>query len=113
VNNAVSRAAGLLAIAAFGIVLAWAFDASLTSALARAGLPRELVEATLAQKEKLAGIAIADGTPAETARVLRGAIGAAFVAGFRWVMGICAALALLSAASAWVMIEGKGARAKE
>lgn len=110
VNNAVSRAAGLLAIAAFGIVLAWAFNASLASALAHAGLPRELVEATLAQKEKLAGIAIPAGTGTETARVLREAIGAAFVAGFRWVMWICAGLALLSAASAWVMIEGKKAR---
>jgi hypothetical protein len=30
-----------------------------------------------------------------------------FVAGFRWVMLICAGLALLSALSAWVMI-GRG-----
>ncbi len=37
------------------------------------------------------------------------AVAAAFVSGFRWVMLMCAGLALLSAASAWWMIGGKTA----
>ena len=111
VNNAVSRAAGLLAIAAFGILLAWAFNASLGNALAGAQLAPELVSAVLAQRDKLAGIAIPGGTSAAHAQVLHAAIGAAFVAGFRWVMGLCALLALLSALSAWLLVDGKHAAA--
>ena len=107
VNNAVSRAAGLLAIAAFGIVLAWAFDAQLDAALAHVKAPPELLASVLAQRQKLAGIAIPAGTPANGAQALHQAIGAAFVAGFRWVMGLCAVLALLSALSAWLLIDGK------
>ena len=110
VNNAVSRTAGLLAIAAFGIVLAWAFNTQLDAALAGTPLPAELTAAVLAQRAKLAGISIPAGASAEAAQLLRGAIGTAFVAGFRWVMGICVALALLSALSAWVLIDGKQAQ---
>ncbi|MDB5804974.1 MAG: major facilitator transporter [Betaproteobacteria bacterium] len=109
VNNAVSRAAGLLAIAAFGIVLAWAFDAQLDASLARIKAPPELLASVLAQRQKLAGIAIPADAPAAVAQSLHHAIGTAFVAGFRWVMGLCAALALLSALSAWLLIDGKPA----
>ncbi|HEX4327796.1 MAG TPA: MFS transporter, partial [Burkholderiales bacterium] len=109
VNNAVSRTAGLLAIAVFGIVLAWAFDARLDTLVAQAKAPPELAAAVLAQRQKLAGIVVPTGAPAAVAQALRQAIDAAFVAGFRWVMGLCAGLALLSALSAWLLIDGKKA----
>ncbi len=107
VNNAVSRAAGLLAIAAFGIVLTAAFDARLDDALAPLSLPSGVVSAVLEQRAKLAGIAIPRDVPAAAAMALRGAIGSAFVAGFRWVMWLSAGLALLSALCAWLLIDGK------
>jgi EmrB/QacA subfamily drug resistance transporter len=111
VNNAVSRAAGLLAIAAFGIVLTAAFDARLADALASLSLPSGLASAVLEQREKLAGIVIPQDAPAAAAADLQRVIGHAFVAGFRWVMWLSAGLALLSAVCAWLLIDGKDQRA--
>jgi hypothetical protein len=106
INNAVSRAAALMAIAVFGIVVAWAFNASMDNALASLRASPELVESLSAQRSKLAGMVVPDGLPHATASALKRAIGESFVAGFRWVMLLSAGLALLSAASAWVMIDG-------
>jgi biopolymer transport protein ExbB/TolQ len=41
VNNAVSRTAALLAIAIFGIVMAWAFETDLHERLREAGVSQE------------------------------------------------------------------------
>lgn len=113
VNNAVSRAAGLLAIAAFGLVLTAAFDARLDEALAQLSPPAGLASAVVEQRAKLAGIVIPHDAPAAAAAALRQAIGNAFVAGFRWVMWLSAGLALLSALCAWLLIDGKFQRAAD
>ena len=110
VNNAVSRAAALLAIAVFGVLLAWAFDSALSRGLAGLALPPEPLAAVQAQRDRLAGIAVPAGIDAATASALRELVGASFVAGFRWVMLLCAALALASALSAWYLIEGRPRR---
>jgi EmrB/QacA subfamily drug resistance transporter len=96
VNNAVSRVAGLLAIAVFGIVLTRGFDAALQVGLA-SGIPADVVQSVMAQKAKLAGIQV-------TNEAARHAIDAAFVAGFRRVMWVSAGLAVLSALAAGLMI---------
>jgi EmrB/QacA subfamily drug resistance transporter len=103
VNNAVSRAASVLAIAVFGVVMAWAFDASLASSLRDAGAPAEITAFLQGERSKLAGAAMPPGVDAATGDMLRKAVADAFVAGFRRVMLICAALALLSALSAWFL----------
>ncbi|MGA7436796.1 MAG: MFS transporter [Luteibacter sp.] len=102
VNNAVSRVAGLIAIAVFGVVLTHGFDATLQGGLARMHLPRETVATILAQRARLAGIELPAG--AEAARRL---VDEAFVAGFRQVMLLSTALAALSALIAWLMIRDK------
>ena len=107
INNAVSRTAGLLAIAAFGIVLTWAFDATLARELARTQLPPEVVATVIAQGHKLAGIVVPDGLSESVRLTLKMAIGQSFVAGFRWVMILSAGLALLGALSAWLLIGSK------
>jgi len=107
INNAVSRTAALLAIALFGLVLTLTFNAALDDALRRLHAPARLVSSVLAQRQKLAGIVFPSGYPDATVSALRHAVDMSFVAGFRWVMLISAALALLSAASAWMFIEGK------
>ena len=61
------------------------------------------------QRSKLAGAEMPPGIDAASAAALKRAVAESFVAGFRWVMLICAGLALLSALSAWVMI-GRGPR---
>jgi EmrB/QacA subfamily drug resistance transporter len=112
VNNAVSRTAGLLAIAAFGGVLAGAFDARLDESIARAALPAPAVVAIDAQRGRLGGIELPPDLPPADAARAHAAIGEAFVAGFRRVMWASAVLALLSAVAAWLLI-GRGARRED
>ncbi|GLQ45944.1 MFS transporter [Dyella lipolytica] len=107
INNAVSRTAALLAIAIFGIVLTWAFNVTLSNELARLQAPAALVSAVTSQRARLAGMVIPSGYSASVTAALRHTIGMSFVAGFRWVMLVSAALALLSAVSAWLLIRGK------
>jgi hypothetical protein len=107
INNAVSRTAALLAIAIFGIILTWVFDITLNEELMRVQAPTELVSAVMSQRQRLAGIVIPDGYSASVTSAVRHAIGMSFVAGYRRVMLVSAALALLSAMSALVLIKGK------
>ena len=104
VNNAVSRAAAVLAIAVFGLVMAWAFDAGLGQGLHDIGASPEAAAFVRAQRSQLAGATLPPGADPAVAAALRHTINAAFVGGFRWVMLLCAGLALLSAASAWLLI---------
>ena len=107
VNNAVSRAAGLLAIAALGAVLAQVFEPRLHDALAQARLPAGVADAVYAQRSRLGAIAPPAGTASAVAAQVRDAVGHAFVAGFRAVMLTSAGLALASALSAWWLISGR------
>jgi predicted MFS family arabinose efflux permease len=104
INNAVSRAAGLLAIAAFGVVLAGVFNAGLVRELRSVDAAPEAVSTIMNQRQKLAGIELPEGNSAEETAQLKRAIGHSFVGGFRGVMLLSAALAALSAISAWFLI---------
>jgi EmrB/QacA subfamily drug resistance transporter len=97
VNNAVSRAAGLVAVAVFGIVLYRNFNASLDGALAALNLPTAVKDSIDEQRIRLAAIEL-PGSIAPTLRTaLQTAIARAFLDGFRRVVQICAMLALASA----------------
>lgn len=109
INNAVSRVAGLMAIAVFGILLATVFNRQLASELPKADAPPNVVSAIEDQRQKLAGIVVPGDLQQALATRIKGAIDSAFVAGFRWVMLACSALSLLSAVSAWLLISGKPA----
>jgi len=108
VNNAVSRAAGLLAIAVFGIVMAQGFDATLSRRLAERPLAAPLQAAVEQQRQKLAGIELPAGAAREETDAARAVIAESFVTGFRRVMLLCAGLALLSAFAAWRFIGARG-----
>lgn len=107
INNAISRAAGLVAIAIFGVVLAWVFNACLPDELQRVEAPVEAVSSIMTQRHKLAGAAVPSGLPDEMRIGLQRAIGHSFVSGFRWVMLMSIVLALLGAVSAWLLIPRK------
>ena len=104
INNAASRVAALLAVALFGLIIAVIFNRSLESQFARADVSPGVAEAVEQQRGKLAAIELPPSTDARDTALARQAIEEAFVTGFRWVMLISAALALASAASAWVLI---------
>lgn len=101
VNNAIARAAGLLAIAVFGVVLTMVYDARLVHELSSLQLPRDLIDAVLQQHDKLAGTVLPEGAPAPAAAELKHAIGVSFVSGFRRVMWVSAGMALVSALGTW------------
>jgi EmrB/QacA subfamily drug resistance transporter len=107
INNAVSRVAGLLAIALFSIVLLSTFNRSLDQRLTAIELPPQVRQQLDAQRVRLAGMDVSQGLNAETASALRTAIGLSFIDGYRVVMLTACGLALLSAASAAVLIEGQ------
>jgi EmrB/QacA subfamily drug resistance transporter len=109
VNNAVSRIAGLFAIAAFGLLMAGVFGADLDRRLTALKVEPALMQQVASQRDKLAGIDIpeADGKADE----LRAAVRISFVSGFRSIMLCCTVLALLSALSAALTIESSRAKA--
>lgn len=105
VNNAVSRVAALLAVAAFGIVMAQVFNRSLDHRLAELKVPAHAAQAVAAQRDKLGAIRVPSELGGRESESLRQAISGAFVAGFQCIMLLAALLAFASAAVAWSMIE--------
>jgi len=103
VNNAVSRIAGLLAVAVFGLVLTAGFNRALDRSLTQIELSPSLRQSVGMQRPKLAGAQIGDS------RVQRD-FDEAFVSGYHEVIWVSVGLALLSALSAQ-MIQSKKSRA--
>jgi len=101
INNAVSRVAGLLAIAVFGVVLTGVFVARVMPALDAAGLSAPARLAVERELPKMAGADLDAAAPLEPneREAARRAIDLSFVSAFRVVMLGAAALALLAAVS--------------
>jgi len=97
VNNAVSRVAGLLAIALLGIVMTSVFDRALEERLTALTVPPEAAQAVEKQRYKLAGIQLPSDLDPGARETLQHAIGESFVQGFRVVMILGAALSFASA----------------
>ena len=104
VNNAVARTAGLLAIAVFGIVMLQVFKHALDRRLVESKLPASIIRSVETQSTKLAAISIPQDLDLATKQFVRQAIDDSFVAGFRSVMAIGAALAGASNIIALTMI---------
>jgi EmrB/QacA subfamily drug resistance transporter len=107
VNNAVSRTAGLLSIAALGIVMTGVFARNFNARVQSVDLPPETRLALEAQTSRLATITIPDELQGATRQAIERAVAESFVSGFRIVILIAAALALASALCAWLLIEGR------
>src|SRR5262249_28590634 len=101
VNNAVSRIAGLVAIAVFGVVVARVFDAGMTAEMQHVALPVEARAAVDRERPKMAGVdvnAIAS-LPASRRDDVRNALDVSFGNAFRVSMLGAALLAVFAAAS--------------
>jgi EmrB/QacA subfamily drug resistance transporter len=110
VNNAVSRIAGLLAIALFGWLMAAVFEPALREGLQAASLPAGVADAVWEQRDKLGALHAPEGSTPEAAQAVRSVVEQGFVAGFRWIMGVSALLGVAAAAVAAFTIERRGAR---
>jgi EmrB/QacA subfamily drug resistance transporter len=111
VNNAVSRSAGLLALAVISVPLLHVFDRELERRLAAADLPASVVAEVRSQRMMLAGVTPPAGAAASERRAVEHATAAAFVAAFRFVAGAAAVLALAGSAAAALTIRGSKAGA--
>ena len=111
INNAVSRCAGLLAVAVLGILMVGLFGRGLDRRLAGSALPPEARTAMAAGREKLAALPIPAGLAAPAKAQARAAVDHAFLDGFRGVMLTAAGLAVLASLSAGRLIE-KGKKGK-
>ena len=105
INNAISRAAGLLAIAVLGIVMLQTFNHSLDRRLAKIDISAPARQSLDNQRIKLAAVIIPEEIPPPQRANLQQAIDEAFVDGFRRVMLVGAALA--SGIISWLLINGR------
>ena len=112
INNAVSRTAGLLAVAVLGIVMMHSFNNHLDGSLQTLAAGPEIKQTFANQRNRLAAVEIPKNVDPALAQSLRLAVEEAFVHGFRRVTGVAMILALLSALSVWLLIEGKTPRKK-
>jgi MFS family permease len=98
VNNAVSRLASLLAVAAFGAVLVTVFNQSLDQRLSQLGLSPDVRAQVDATRSQLAAAHNPDP-------MVQYAITESFLRGYRVVIWIATGLAIMSAVTGWLLIE--------
>jgi EmrB/QacA subfamily drug resistance transporter len=109
INNAVSRTAGLLAVAVFGLVMVAGFGRSLDSRLNSADFPADAKPVIVEQKDKLTDIDLSAIASEEARMASLAAVKGSFIAGFRLTCLLAAGLAFASAVCSGLLIEGKKA----
>src|SRR5215218_3593967 len=107
INNAFSQTAGLLAVAVLGVIMFVSFGSSLNDRLAALDLPPEARQQLQEEKVKLGAAEAPEDLDAAQRAQVEQAIDQAFVSGYRVVMLVATAMALVSAISAALLIEGK------
>jgi hypothetical protein len=114
-NNAISRVAGLLAIAILGLLLSHSFDAALQKWTRVLPVPREVLRDLEAQRGKLAGMQIPSALDPGMRAATERAIAESYVTGFRSVMLASAGLALAAALCAYLLVvaDTKSSRARK
>ena len=107
VNNAVSRVAGLLAVAVLGILVVQAFGSRLDHELSRLGVPAGTRAEIQTHRIDLAAVGIPPNTDPRLIPNIQRSIGSSFIFAFRAAMCLCAGLAVLSALQTilWIRAE--------
>ena len=108
INNAVSRTAGLLAIAVFGVVMLHAFSRQLVNRMNEIQVDEQLKHSIYEQRVKLAALEVPANADAGTREQVKKVVADSFVFGFRVIMFTAAGLALASGASSWFIIRRSG-----
>ncbi len=104
INNAVSRAAWLLAVALMSVLVLHVFNREVDRRLAAMNVGPDVTAALDAERVKLAAAEAPPSARASDRLAIRRAISLAFVAGFRQMALVAAGLALASALTAAAMI---------
>jgi hypothetical protein len=106
VNNAISRLAGLLAVAVFGLILSSVFNRSLERKMNSLGLPVATRNQIRSQRSRLAAAEIWDHNG-------RMAVAESFVAGYCVISWISAGFALASSAAAAAFVHARNQSGSE
>ena len=106
INNAVSRIAGMLAVALLGAIAVGMFGSALDQRMADLRVPAEVRRALENEVPKLAEAAVPPQVQGAKRQVLEQALNESFVRSFRVVMLIAAGLALVGALCAGLTIKG-------
>ncbi|MEO8574532.1 MAG: MFS transporter [Pyrinomonadaceae bacterium] len=107
INNAVSRTAGLIAVAAFGVVLVSSFESRFLADINSMQMPAAARDQLLAQAGQLGEIKVPNDLAEVQKKLVSQSIRNSFIGGFRVVTIISAVLGVLSSIVAWIMIPGK------
>jgi EmrB/QacA subfamily drug resistance transporter len=113
INNAFSQTAGLLAVAVLGVIMFMSFSGSLDARLADLNLPPEAKQQLEGEKIQLGAAQAPEGLDAAQSTNVDRAVDEAFVSGYRVVMLVAVAMALASAVSAALLLEGKKPKGSE
>ncbi len=105
INNAVSRAAGVLAIAIMGGIALSTFMNTLTASLDASAVPDEVRREVIATADRLGATDAPEGTSGEVVAVVDTAVAESFLQTFRLMMYIGAGLAWISALLAALLVE--------
>jgi EmrB/QacA subfamily drug resistance transporter len=97
ISNTLTRIASLLAVAILGLIIAHRFESTLSQRLSAAHVPSQARAALVANSDQLANDPLPRGLSASQKAVVTTAIADSYVDGYRWIMGTCAVLCLLSA----------------
>jgi EmrB/QacA subfamily drug resistance transporter len=109
INNAVSRIAGVVAVALVGLVTLFTFSHYLAGALAAAGIDAPIRNALLADSEKLAALRAPAGVTGKMSELLHGLIANAFIDSYRAGMLVAAVVAVVACLLAVLYLPGRGA----
>jgi len=107
VNNAVSRTAGVLAVAILGSVALFTFSLSVANRIADLNLPAEVESDVLSQTANLGDATAPESVPSDLEPEVNQALRLGFLDTFQLVMFINAGLAFFSAAMAAVLVENR------
>jgi EmrB/QacA subfamily drug resistance transporter len=113
INNAVSRIAGMLAVALLGAFAVGTFGSALDARLTELQVTSHIRDALKAEVPKLAEAQVPSHVQGEQRLVLERALEESFVRSFRLTMVASAGVALLSALCAWITtapLAGRGTR---
>lgn len=107
INNAVSRAAGLIALAGFGALVYGVFYREMSLVVELSGLSADQAREVLAETINLGSMVIPSDIEASTQERLTRAVKTSFVTAFRAAMALAAGLTLLSVLGAVLWMDTK------
>ncbi|HEX3550772.1 MAG TPA: MFS transporter [Candidatus Elarobacter sp.] len=107
VNNAVARTAGLIAVAALGIVLAAVFNGGFDARIARHHVSAQTARIARDDRARLYAGTVPSDVPATDRPAVAAAVREGYLAGFRAVMLVSAAVCVVAAGVALVAIPGR------